>query len=82
MDEFYQVFLSALRNGEIEVVFPKLTTTPEDLVEMQCFNAIRKIQQIIADDTLEDPECFYRIEEIVSTLEKLGLYCGGRHDFG
>ena len=41
-----------------------------------------KIREILADDTLEDPECFQRIEAIVSLLEDMGISCGGRHDFG
>ena len=44
--------------------------------------ALRNIQKILADDTLDDPECFHRIEAIVSLLEDMGLSCGGRHDFG
>ena len=44
--------------------------------------ALRNIQKILADDTLDDPECFHRIEAIVSLLEDMGLSCGGRYDFG
>ena len=44
--------------------------------------ALRRIQEILADERLSDPESFHRIEAIVSTLEDLGLSCGGRHDFG
>lgn len=44
--------------------------------------ALRKIQEILSDDTLDDPACFHRIEAIVSLLEDMGLSCGGRHDFG
>ena len=44
--------------------------------------ALRNIQEILADVTLDDPECFHRIEAIVSLLEDMGLSCGGRHDFG
>ena len=44
--------------------------------------ALHKIQEILSDDTLDDPACFHRIEAIVSLLEDMGLSCGGRHDFG
>lgn len=44
--------------------------------------ALRNIQKILADDTLDDPTCFHRIEAIVSLLEDMGFSCGGRHDFG
>ena len=36
----------------------------------------------LEDDSLEDSECFYRIEEIVCVFEGLGSDCGSRHDFG
>ena len=31
--------------------------------------ALRNIQEILADVTLDDPECFHRIEAIVSLLD-------------
>ncbi len=44
--------------------------------------ALRRIQEILADESLADSECFHKIEAIVSLLEDLGISCGGRHDFG
>ena len=82
MDIFYQIFLSALKNQQSQVIFPDLSVSPAELVEMQCYAAVQKIRKILADKSLEDPECFQQIEEIVCTLEELGLSGGGRHDFG
>ncbi len=44
--------------------------------------ALWKIREILADDSLDDPACFQKIEAIVSVLEDLGISSGGRHDFG
>ena len=44
--------------------------------------ALRRIQEIVCDETLSDRECFAKIEAVVSLLEDLGLSCGGPHDFG
>ena len=44
--------------------------------------ALRNIQEILADVTLDDPECFHRIEAIGAVREDMGLSGGGRHDFG
>ena len=52
------------------------------LVSDAASRALRKIQEILSDDTLDDPACFHRIEAIVSLLEDMGLSCGGRHDLG
>ena len=51
------------------------------IVELQCYQALRKIREILDDDTLEDKECFDRIEEIVCLYEAMGSDGGSRHDF-
>ena len=43
--------------------------------------ALLKIRDILADDTLDDPACFRRIEQIVEVYEALGPGGGSRHDF-
>ena len=52
------------------------------LVSDASSRALLKIRDLLADDTLDVPACFQRIEAIVSLLEDLGIRCGGRHDFG
>ena len=34
---------------------------------------LKEIQRILDDDTLDDPECFYRIDAIVSAFHRAGL---------
>ena len=53
-----------------------------DLIELNCYQTLKKIKAIIEDDSLDDPECFYKIEQIVCLLEKIGSDGGNRHDFG
>lgn len=43
--------------------------------------ALTKKRDIVLDDTLDDPECFHRIEEIISILDEAGIDYGIRHDF-
>ena len=52
------------------------------LVSDASSRALLKIWDILADDSMDDPECFQRIEAIVHLMEDLGIPCGGRHDFG
>lgn len=52
------------------------------IVENESYQALQKNKAIIEDDTLEDAECFMKIEEIVQTLEQIGSDGGTRHDFG
>lgn len=63
-------------------VIPGLNIDSAVLVEMKCYQTIRQIYDIVSDDTLEDAECFQRVEEIVCALDELGIGGGGRHDFG
>lgn len=63
-------------------VIPALRLDAARLVELKCYQAIRKIREILADERLDDAECFDRIEQIVSGLDDLGIGGGGRHDFG
>lgn len=52
------------------------------LVSDAAGRALLQIRDILADDALADETCFAKIEAIVTTLEDLGISCGGRHDFG
>ena len=43
---------------------------------------MHKIKHIVQDDSLDDKECFAKIEAIVILFETLGIDSGNRHDFG
>ena len=62
-------------------VIPSLQLDSAKLLELKCYQAIEKIYQIVSDETLDDPECFGKIEQIVGVLDELGIGGGGRHDF-
>ena len=62
-------------------VIPSLRLDAAKLTEMRCYQAISEIYKIVSDDTIDDVECFQRIEKIVCALETLGIGGGGRHDF-
>lgn len=57
-------------------------TSPADFVECVCYQTLQKMKAIIEDDSLDDPECFIKIEQIVCSLEEIGSNGGTRHDFG
>ena len=62
-------------------VIPSLDLDPAALLELKCYQTILKIHEVVSDDTLEDPECFLKVEQIVCALDDLGIGGGGRHDF-
>ncbi|MDY4443116.1 MAG: hypothetical protein SPE35_03085 [Butyricicoccus sp.] len=55
---------------------------PKDFVEMKCYQTLVEIQKVLDDDSLDDSECFYKIERVVRIFEQLGSNGGSRHDFG
>ena len=52
------------------------------LVSDAAGRTLKKILEIIRDDTLSDEICFHKIEAIISLYEELGISTGSRHDFG
>lgn len=51
-------------------------------VEMQSYRALRKIKDILEDDSLSDEDCEFKIDEIICVFEELGSGCNNRHDYG
>lgn len=53
----------------------------EQLLRERCCQALKEIRDVLDDGTLNDPDCFRRIEKIVEIYEALGAGGGSRHDF-
>ena len=79
MEILQQMVVNMLSRGEMGLSFPQESV---ELLNQRCFEILEGIRRIVADDTLDDPECFQRIEGIVCVLEENGIDCGTRHDFG
>ena len=82
MELYQELLLMLLQPQRIQITFPDLTLSAQDFVECQCYQALNKIKAVIHDDSLDDSECFTKIEEIVQILENSGSTGGFRHDFG
>ena len=78
MELYEQILCEAIARE----VLPSLQIDYVKLLEQKCYQTIVKIRKIVEDQTLDDAECFERIEEIVCALDALGIGGGGRHDFG
>ncbi len=82
MDLFKEILINALSKETTQISFPSLDGNIEKLFEKECYQVLIKIKEILDDDTLEDKECFYRIEKIVRAFEDIGCLGLTRHDFG
>lgn len=82
MELFTHLLIKALEGQKVEVRFPDAEANLSEKIESVSLVTLRRIREIVMDDTLNDAECFKKIEEIVCTYEQLGIHCGVRHDFG
>lgn len=82
MDLYKEILSKVLENEEVNILFPNLKINATEIIELISYQALQKIKAIIEDDSLEDKECFMKIEEIVCTFEKMGSRAGSRHNFG
>lgn len=79
MDILRMMLVDRLSRGDVKIVLDRETV---EQINWDCFSALSRIRALLADNSMDDPECFERIERIVCEMESLGLDCGGRHDYG
>ena len=77
-----QILARYLAQEEAQIVFLQLQLDAKQIVQLECYRMLCNIQQIVRDDTLDDSECFERIERIVAEFENGGVDSGSSHDFG
>ena len=82
MKLYAEILAQYLSQENAQIIFPNLQLDAKEITQLQCYHALCKIKAIIQDDTLDDSECFMKIEQIVCALEKTGSSGGTRHDFG
>ena len=78
--ELLEEMLANVLCSKIKLVLPDMEEIKE-LLELKCYKILREIKEIVDNEEYSDEDCFFRIEEIVCTFEKNGIYCDGRHDF-
>lgn len=79
---YKEILIRILQNERVEVVFPTLQVDIHRLFELRCYQALAEVRRILRDASLEDEDCFAKIEAIVTVIEELGSDAGPRHDFG
>lgn len=81
MELYKEIMINVLQEHDVNVIFPDLTIDACKIIELKSYQALQQIKEVIADDTLEDRECFEKIEKIVCVLNENGISGGSRHDF-
>ncbi len=80
MQLYQEMLIQVLSKDTIEINFSSQLCL-EEILKSTCYKLLERIREVIADDSLEDKECFLRIERIIQQFEENGIYCGNRHDF-
>ena len=78
MELYKEILVKLLEKEKINISFSGLKLDSDDMVEMQSYKALKKIKNVIENDSLSDFEC---VEEVVCILENIGSSGGNRHDF-
>lgn len=81
MELYKEILVQMLRKGEVKITFPELEGDLNSIVESECYKVLCEIKAVLEDMSLDDKECFWRIEKIVRIFEEAGSGCSGRHDF-
>lgn len=58
-----------------------LETNANAIIELENQKTISEILTVIRDESLDDPQCFKKIEQIIYIFEKRNINTGFRHDF-
>lgn len=82
MELYEEILAKRLASERMEIAFPDLRVNAAEIVQMECYKVLQKIKAIMEDDSLDDGECFMRIEKIICAFEDAGSSGGFRHDFG
>ena len=82
MDLLYEILARIIEQEAAKTMSSDLRIRALEMVDMQCYWTLKKIKAIIEDESLDDPECFLRVEAIINAIEDVGVACGARHDFG
>ena len=80
MELYREILCHILSKTNIEISFPNMES-PSDLFRDVCYRTLKKIKSVLEDDTLNDPECFEKIEQIMEIFEAIGSRILTRHDF-
>jgi len=78
MELWQSIIIKTAKKYEVDFMDLKF----EKLFEKECYKLLERIKGILEDDSIEDENCFYRIEKLVCLFEEIGSNCGSRHDFG
>ncbi len=79
--KLYMEIIEDILMKEIENSYKKKEFDFNKVVNDRCYIILEEIIRIIKDDSLNDRECFNKIEKIVSLLEENNIATGNRHDF-
>ena len=65
MELYKELLVKILESSEINITFTGLHIDATEILSLESYKALQKIKAIIEDDSLDDEECFMKVEKIV-----------------
>ncbi len=81
MDLYKEIIINILSKEKAEISFPNINIDINKIVSDKCYYALKSIKDILEDTSLDDKECFMKIEKIICVYEEIGMGVSFRHDF-
>lgn len=80
MQAWEEIFCSMLERHTLRIRFPRMPRMKR-LFKNECYRALCEIRSVLEDVSLDDENCFMKIERIIRVYEERGVFCGRRHDY-
>lgn len=81
MELWQELLYHMVKNETLEIHFPQAEKLHE-VLESKCYQILQEIKTVLEDDTLNDQECFIKIEKMIRIFENADSRITSRHDFG
>lgn len=73
MEHYKDILKKALEEERVSIIFPDINISSAELVEMNCYNAVVEIRDILERVGTSDREIFLGIVKVIERLKKLGI---------
>lgn len=81
MELYKEILIKLLEKKTLNVSLSDVRINANELIEAESYQTLCEIKNIIEDDSLNDRECFSKIEEVICAFESIGSGGFTRHDF-
>ena len=79
MEFVISILAAYLKKEKIEVTFPQLQCSAAEIVNQMSYKMLKRIKDVLEDTTVNDPDCYQQIENIIKCFEMYDITVNNRH---